>query len=226
MRLDADEVVEDDLADEMRLRLPDLPREVVGVHLNRKHIFLGRWIAHGGRYPLYLLRLWRRGFGRIEQSWMDEHIIVWGGKTVNFQGGFRDHNLHDISFFIDKHNHYATREAVKVFARRRGLSSFDDNVGNGLVGQASRKRFVKRSFYENLPFPIGPFSYFLYRYGIQLGFLDGVEGLIYHFMQGLWYRFLVGTKVLELERAIPQDEDPTKVRSAIAHFTGLKISPK
>lgn len=223
LRIDADEVVEDDLAREIREDLPKLAKDIVGVHLNRKHIFLGRWIAHGGRYPLHLLRLWRRGFGRVEQSWMDEHIVVWGGRTMNFVGGFRDHNLQDISFFIDKHNHYATREATKVFARRRSLAGFDDDASDGLAGQAGRKRIVKRSFYDNLPFPIGPTLYFLYRYTAQLGFLDGVEGLVYHFLQGFWYRFLVGVKLIELERQIPRDLDPHIARKELARLTRLAV---
>src|SRR5262249_49847061 len=93
MRLDADEIVEDDLAQEIAAKLPSMPPDVVGINLKRKHIFLGRWIRHGGRYPLILLRIWRRGHGQIEDRWMDEHIMVSGGRTVEFQGGFADHNL-------------------------------------------------------------------------------------------------------------------------------------
>jgi hypothetical protein len=38
------------------------------------------------------------------------------------------------------------------------------------------------------------------RYTIGLGFLDGIEGLIFHFLQGFWYRFLVDAKIYELKR--------------------------
>jgi glycosyltransferase involved in cell wall biosynthesis len=112
LRLDADEVIESDLAERIRNELPKLPPDIVGVNIDRKHIFMGRWIKQGDRYPLTLLRIFRRGHGRIEQRWMDEHIIVDGGRTVHFAGGFADHNLNDLSFFIDKHNKYATREAA------------------------------------------------------------------------------------------------------------------
>ena len=98
MRLDADEIIETDLADEINRELPKLPPEVVGVNLKRKHIFMDRWVRHGGRCPLLLLRIWRRGQGRIEDRWMDEHIVVWGGRTVTFNGGFADHNLKDLTF--------------------------------------------------------------------------------------------------------------------------------
>jgi len=41
--------------------------------------------------------------------------------------------------------------------------------------------------------------YFLYRYLFRFGFLDGKKGLIWHFLQGFWYRFLVDVKIMELE---------------------------
>jgi len=59
MRLDADEVVEADLAAEIVAKLAKLPPDVTGVNLNRKTIFQGKFIRHGGRYPLTLLRIWR-----------------------------------------------------------------------------------------------------------------------------------------------------------------------
>ena len=65
LRLDADEIIEPDLAREIADQLPLLPAEVVGVNLKRKHIFMDRWVRHGGRYPLVMLRLWRHGHGRI-----------------------------------------------------------------------------------------------------------------------------------------------------------------
>ena len=60
IRLDADEVPTPELVEEIRRRLPLLPADVTGVNLKRRHIFLNRWIKHGGRYPLTLLRIWRR----------------------------------------------------------------------------------------------------------------------------------------------------------------------
>ncbi|MFQ5904044.1 MAG: glycosyltransferase family 2 protein, partial [Candidatus Binatia bacterium] len=39
--------------------------------------------------------------------------------------------------------------------------------------------------------------YWFYRYIIRRGFLDGKEGLIFHFLQGCWYRFLVDVKIYE-----------------------------
>src|SRR5262249_23255075 len=121
MRLDADEVVESDLVMRIQEQLSTLPPDVVGIKLKRKNVFMGRWIRQGGRYPVVLLRIWRHGYGRIEDRWMDEHMFTWGGHTVRFEGGFADHTLHDLTFFTDKHNNYATREAIDILGQRRGL---------------------------------------------------------------------------------------------------------
>jgi len=89
--------------------------------------------------------------------------------------------------------------------------------------QATRKRAAKENFYNNLPFAIGPLCYFLYRYIIQRGFLDGVEGAIYHGLQGFWYRFLVDAKVVELERELKGVADPKLQTRRLAELTGLKL---
>lgn len=227
LRLDADEIIEPDLAREIAEKLPRLPPDVVGVNLKRKHIFMDRWVRHGGRYPLVMLRLWRHGHGRIEDRWMDEHMVVQGGRTVTFDGGFADHNLNDLSYFIDKHNKYATREAIEVLNQRLGLFARDEslNAGNSSL-QVSFKRWVKERVYNRIPFTVSATLYFGWRYVFQLGFLDGRSGLVYHFLQGGWYRFLVGAKVMELERAVAHLHglhDKAAICAELSRLTGHKL---
>jgi glycosyltransferase involved in cell wall biosynthesis len=224
LRLDADEIIEPDLAREIAERLPQLPSDVVGVNLKRKHIFMDRWVRHGGRYPLVMLRLWRHGKGRIEDRWMDEHMVVWGGRTVTFNGGFADHNLHDLSYFTDKHNKYATREAIEVLNQRLALFARDGALNaHSASFQASFKRRVKERLYNRMPFTVSATLYFLWRYLFQLGFLDGRSGLVYHFLQGYWYRFLVGAKVMELERAVAHLHDKAAICAELSRLTGHKL---
>lgn len=224
LRLDADEIIEPDLAREISEKLPQLPAEVVGVNLKRKHIFMGRWVRHGGRYPLVMLRLWRHGKGRVEDRWMDEHVVVWGGRTVTFDGGFADHNLHDLSYFTDKHNKYATREAIEVLNQRLGLFARDEALNARSASfQASFKRWIKERVYNRIPFTASATLYFLYRYIVQLGFLDGRSGLVYHFLQGFWYRFLVGAKVMELERAVAHLHDKAALCAELSRLTGHRL---
>lgn len=225
MRLDADEIIEPDLVAEIAAKLPGLPADVAGVNLKRKHIFMDRWVRHGGRYPLVLLRIWRHGQGRIEDRWMDEHMVVWGGRTETFQGGFADHNLNDLTFFTDKHNKYATREAIDVLNQRLHLFARDEALNTESASfQASAKRFVKERIYNRMPFTVSALGYFLFRYIFQLGFLDGRSGLVYHFLQGYWYRFLVGAKLMELEHAISNLKDKEEIVAVISRLTGHRIT--
>jgi glycosyltransferase involved in cell wall biosynthesis len=224
MRLDADEIIEPDLVAEIARELPKLPSDVTGVNLKRKHIFMGRWVKHGGRYPLILLRIWRRGVGRIEQRWMDEHMLLDHGRTVTFQGGFSDVNLNDLTFFTDKHNKYATREAVDVINQKRGLFERDvDLTSDQTSRKAAVTRFIKERIYNRIPFQVSALGYFLYRYIFQLGFLDGREGAIYHVLQGFWYRYLVGAKILELETAIDR-LDKQEALTELTRLTGLRLN--
>jgi len=224
MRLDADEVIEPNLVGEIATKLDTLPADVAGINLKRKHIFLGRWIRFGGRYPLVLTRIWRRGHGRIEDRWMDEHIVVTGGKTIAFDNPFSDHNLNDIGFFTDKHNKYATREAVDVLIQKYDLFPRDEQILKQVNSiQASIKRAIKEKIYNRIPFQFSSLGYFLYRYVIQVGFLDGREGLIYHFLQGFWYRFLVGAKVSEFDLQLKRLQTTEERREALTRMTGLRL---
>ncbi len=224
MRLDADETLTPELAEEIGRRLPELPPDVTGVNLKRRHIFLGRWIKHGGRYPLTLLRIWRKGAARVEQRWMDEHMVLLHGRAVTFDHDFSDHNLNDLTFFIDKHNKYATREAIDVLMRRYGLGGAGEALTcEGAPRQAAAKRWVKERVYNHLPFWLGPTGYFLIRYFIQLGFLDGREALMYHFLQGFWYRFLVGAKALEFDRALKPLASSDARLVALARLSGYSL---
>jgi len=224
LRLDADEIIEPDLAQEITDQLPRLPADVVGVNLKRKHIFMDRWVRHGGRYPLVMLRLWRRGHGRIENRWMDEHMVVWGGRTVTFNGGFADHNLKDLAYFIDKHNKYATREAIEVLNQRMDLFARDEALNaHSASAQASFKRWAKERVYNRIPFTVSAALYFVWRYVFQLGFLDGRSGLVYHFLQGYWYRFLVGAQVMELQQAVAHLDDKAAICAELSRLTGHKL---
>ena len=224
MRLDADEIVEPDLAEEIMLKLPKLPEDVTGIILNRKTIFQGKFIRWGGRYPLTLLRIWRRGKARIEDRWMDEHMYLTEGRTVTFQGGFADHNLFDLTLFTAKHNGYASREALEILNQRFQLFAPHLILTNEVTAnQAKIKRFFKEAVYNRLPFEVSALLYFMFRYFIQLGFLDGRPGLIYHVLQGFWYRFLVGTKLRELETAVQSVSTDEERRALVARLVHQRL---
>lgn len=222
MRLDADETIGADLCQALRVRLDALPKSTVGIVLQRRHVFMGRWIKHGGRYPVSLVRLWRNGCARVEDRWMDEHILVHGGGVTTIKGEFSDINLRDLSYFTDKHNKYATREAVEVLDRRYDLFGRPTNDG-ALALRAKIVRQCKVLVFERLPFELAATLYFLWRYFFRLGFLDGRPGFIYHYLQGYWYRVLVGSKVWELDVVARDFPDRAGRIAELRRRTGLDL---
>lgn len=196
MRLDADERLTPELAEELKQVLPETPKDITGYQVKRRVFFMGRWIRHGGYYPTWLLRVWRTGIGTCEQRWMDEHIVLSQGNIANLTHDIIDENQKGLSFWVDKHNRYADREVKDLLTIT--LESDDPLLKKGQLSQASQRRWVKTNLYARSPLFLRAFLYFLMRYTIGLGFLDGIEGLIFHFLQGFWYRFLVDAKIYEL----------------------------
>lgn len=220
LRIDADEVVTPSLASEIRACLPNIDPSVDGIYVGRRMTFQGRMIRHGGVFPTRVLRIFRHGRGHCENRWMDEHIKVFGG-TFNLRGEIIDDNRNSLSWWIVKHNSYASREAVDLLNLEYGFMSYD-SVGRLFGGESVEvKRWLKEKVYARLPRGGRAFCYFFYRYVIRFGFLDGQAGTAFHFLQGFWYRYLVDAKVGEVKRYILQNN--TSVQIAIYDVLGIKV---
>ena len=211
LRLDADEFLSAESRDEIAATLPLLPDEVTGLYLKRRMIFLGKWIRHGGYYPTWLLRVFRYGKARSELTEMDEHIILLEGESQRLTHDFSDHNRKGLSAWLLKHEAYASRQARVLL---RGHQEQDARqVQPRLLGhQAERKRWLRHRFYGRAPLFIRAFLYFFYRYFIRLGFLDGVPGLIFHFLHAGWYFFYIDAKVYESRLSASAHEATLKWR--------------
>jgi glycosyltransferase involved in cell wall biosynthesis len=199
LRIDADEYLTPALRTEIMALLPHLGAEVDGIYCGRSMVFQGRLIRHGGVAGIRVLRLFRYGRGRCENRWMDEHIKVTGA-TVECSGELIDENLNPLTWWTDKHNRYASREAVDLLNLEYGFMARDSVAGLRGGNQAGMKRWVKEFVYARLPGGLRACAYFFYRYVVRLGFLDGREGAAFHFLQGFWYRYLVDAKIAEVKR--------------------------
>jgi len=220
LRLDADEYLTSGLIAEIRQRLPVVSPDVDGIFLKRMICFQGRSIRFGGAFSVPVLRLFRYRQGVSENRWMDEHIQV-VGKTTAFQDIFIDDNLNPLSWWIDKHNRYASLEAVEILNHEYNFlpdSTMKISSGGRSVGL---KRWIKENIYLFLPGGLRAALYFLYRYIMRLGFLDGKTGFTFHFLQGFWYRYLVDAKVFEVKRCMKKGQ--MGVRQAIESVLDVKV---
>lgn len=199
LRLDADEIVTPELAEEIVSKLTTLDPAVNGAYVSRRMTFLGCPIRWGGVFPIRVLRLFRPRRGRCENRWMDEHIRV-EGKTEDFHGEIIDDNLNSLTWWTEKHNNYASREVVDLLNLEYGFMPHETVADLRGGQQAGVKRWLKEKIYARLPGGFRAFAYFFYRYVVRFGFLDGKEGTAFHVLQGFWYRYLVDMKLHETRK--------------------------
>lgn len=226
LRIDADEYLTDELRATLQAQVMQgmVTPEVTGLYVNRVMVFMGRALRWGGCRFLPMLRLFRTGVGCCEERWMDEHIALTRGTTLQLRGDLVDENLNNIGWWVTKHNGYATREAIDLLNIRFGFDRQTTRESLGMRTQAGRKRFLKEVVYSRLPSGVRAAVYFFYRYVFLLGVLDGRAGLVFHFMQGFWYRFLVDLKVEEIRRLA--DARGLPLATVILTEYGIQVGPE
>lgn len=205
-RMDADEYLSDSLIDELHLKIPSLSDDINGFTAPCLRIFMGKYIKHG-IIPLILLRLFKIKYAVCENRYMDEHIQLSEGKIETLENPFYDDNLNGLTWWTNKHNGYATREAIDLLLTEYNLLPQDSVVNSGAHSEAIRKKKLK---YIKLPLFWRAFAFFILRYFFRLGFLDGKEGFLWHFLQGFWYRTLADAKVYEIKKKYNFDEEKIK----------------
>lgn len=220
MKLDADEYLTPKLAALLPDVLARTREDTSGYTVNLRRVFMGKWLRHGALYPIRLLRIWRFGQGRCEERLMDEHVVVHGA-VEHINSDFADHNLNNLTWWTDKHNRYASREAAELLNLQFHFMPYDAAASPSRGKQAGVKRWVKEVIYARLPAGFRAFAYFFYRYVIRLGILDGQAGTAFHFLQGFWYRYLVDAKVAEVQRYM-RDKD-VDVLVAMESVLGVRV---
>ena len=102
----------------------------------------------------------------------------------------------DLTEWIQRHNRWSDLEAQEIFVG--GAPKKDES--KWAAGSPINQKKTLKQFYYNFPLFIRPVLLFCYRYFIKLGFLDGIEGLIFYVLQTFWFRFLIDAKLWELSR--------------------------
>lgn len=191
--VDADERVSPELRRAIVSALATDTGSVAGFLVSRRTMFMGRWIRHGGHYPAWHLRLMRTGAGRCEDRLYDQHFYV-AGAVQKLQGDLIDTLTPDIATFTARHTRWAALEAAEYESPEHAAGRIRGRLDSP---NAIEQRRWLRDWYARLPLFVRPTLYFLYRYFVRLGFLDGRAGLVFHVLQGFWFRFLVDAFILE-----------------------------
>ena len=169
LSLDADERVPDELREEIAAILVADP-PAAGFLVPRKNYFQARFIRHGGWYPDYQLRLFRRGRGRFAPVAVHESVRV-DGPTARLRTPLVHESYRGVGDFVVRAQRYAELAARQLASEGRGGSAQD--------------------------LLLRPLSRFLVMYVLRLGFLDGWRGFVlavlyahYAFVRAVWVREL------------------------------------
>jgi len=194
LHLDADEVLTPELAAEIHSAIASVSPNVAGFLLCRKMMLNGRWLKHGGTFPVWILRLVRRGRVRYIERGHGEGYEA-DGEIGRLKEPFFHYNFSKgIGEWLDKHNRYSSAEAHASLAELR--DGCVDWKGLLSTDSVRRRRALKGL---SLRLPLRPWVKFVYMYFFRMGFLDGMPGLTYCTLQAI-YEYMICLKVRELKR--------------------------
>jgi len=188
LHIDSDEEVTEQLAEQIRSRLSIATDKANGFLVRRRTVFLGHAMRFGGTTRFHA-RLFRSPNGHCEERLYDLHFIV-DGEVDKLAGFLLDHNETSLNTWTERHNRWSTMEAMQMSGPQGGTET------QQLNGPIKRVR-ARKSLYYRFPLLLRAPAFFAWRYFVLLGFLDGQAGLIFHGLQGLWFRFLVDAKIWE-----------------------------
>ena len=171
LSLDADEEAAPELRAEIMTTIAGAQAHD-GYAVRRQNVFLDRWIRHGGLYPDWQVRLFRRGRGRFEERAVHESVSV-KGSLGRLSGHLVHRSYEGVSDFVERANRYSSLAAEQMIREGRRVRA----------GELVLK----------------PLGRFLSMYLLRRGFLDGRRGLLLASLYA-YYVFMRSAKVWEVTR--------------------------
>lgn len=168
--LDADERCSEELKIEIKKILSKEEISEQGFEIPRKSFFLNKWIRHGGWYPNYQLRLFRKESGSVTERMVHESYAV-KGTTDKLTNNILHYTVTSIFEFVNRINKYSNLSAIEKLNKKK-IGAFGMLFIPGLC--------------------------FFRQYILKGNFLDGTEGIMvskFHMMTKL----LNNMKIWELQ---------------------------
>ncbi|GEM_PF-353615 len=193
--LDADETIQPNFIDELRAILTS-GSPFQAILLNVRYLFLQKYLKFSYGHPP-IARIFRKeGLHFLGEG--AREYARFSGKVMRMKAPITHHDRRPLSFWIRKHNKNSDREARVIIDRswlgdeQKMLSSISLRL----------KLFTRTKIWNRFPAIIKPFCYFMYRFILKLGFLDGRAGLIYCYLHAFWYYSLIDIKVYEHKQSV------------------------
>jgi glycosyltransferase involved in cell wall biosynthesis len=190
LSLDADEELSPELRTQMRRLLPTNP-PADAYFLNRRNLFLNRWIKHGGYYPDPKLRLFRRAAANFSHPHFEERpvheTIVFDGESARLDFDLIHHAYPTLEDYLEHMDRYSTLGAQLL-------------VDQGRISRSAP------AFYANVF--LAPLATFFWNYVCRLGFLDGREGLLLHLYHSTYvsWKYAKAWRSTQLMVPVPQEQ--------------------
>jgi glycosyltransferase involved in cell wall biosynthesis len=206
--LEADQELTPALKQELQILFSKPRISENGFYVRRQQVFRGQTLRFGGYGSKYMLKLFRRSTGRLDPKETDTRVYV-QGDVRKLSSPIVENNLkeNDILFYLQKHLRY-----VEVFAQEEAQRRRDGvvwKVSPAFFGTPDQRVLWLKRLYFRLPLYVRPFIYFFYRYFILLGFLDGKEGSVFHFLQAFWFRLVWDIRLEEILKASSAEASTT-----------------
>jgi glycosyltransferase involved in cell wall biosynthesis len=150
LSVDADEEVSKELRQEILAVVTGAPA-FTGYRIPRQNVFWGRWMRHGGLYPDWQLRLFRRGQGRFAARAVHESVDV-RGPVGRLAAPLVHRSYRDVADFLARADRYSTLAAEEWVRSGRSARLAD--------------------------FVVRPAGRFISMYVVHAGFLDGLRGFL------------------------------------------------
>jgi glycosyltransferase involved in cell wall biosynthesis len=197
--LEADQAVSLELRADIERVVRDASEQRAGFYLFRRQIFRGKAIRFGGYGSKKLLKLFRREAGELDPVEQDTRVYV-RGAVGTLRGRLDEWNRKEdsILFYLEKHLRYAEAFAHEEHRRQTEAIAFKGNPR--LFGTPDERVLWQKRLWYTMPLFVRPFLYFIWRYFVLLGILDGVNGFLFHFLQAFWFRLIVDVRLSELRR--------------------------
>ena len=200
LHLDADEVLDDAAVASIQAVLAAGEKASHAAYMLRRiDYFMGRELRHSGVNPWHL-RLFRSGQGACEHRLYDQHFVS-PGLAGRLAGCMHDKNSVRLADWTARHNRWSDLEVAELL-RGQADTPADGVLQGRLFGDPRQRTRWLKGLYYRLPGGLRASAYFVYRYVIRLGFLDGREGLYFAFLQAFWFRMLVDAKMFEARQSV------------------------
>lgn len=216
LMLDADEVSTAEFASEIRSKIESANDDVKAFRTCRKTMLDGCWLKYSDSFPVWIMRLVRRGHAWFEDSGHGEvPVPAVDGMIETIDAPFVHHPFsRGMEDWWTRHVRYAGREAVRE--RREAETA----TLAGLFGSdPSRRRRSLRALSRRLP--ARGFLRFLYQFVLKRGFLDGRAGWRFCRMMAC-YESMISIRKLEPLEFSSIDADGSQVPADERQQTSLE----